>query len=220
MAKNPRTLDPLNERILALLKAEHLKPEPLAALSENANDLTHEVIENTGHGSEFTEVHHEGIFTYKMTIQFKMNAEPNASLTEAPEQDFLEWNVIVRVFNRTERVMIYSLFPEAVPPALRPRFCLLLTNINFGLLLGNFEMDLQDGELRFKTSMDVEGLELTSTAIRNLLFSNFHTMQLYFNALYKGLNEDNDLAQIIFEAEHPEDAAKLPTVMLVNHKVH
>jgi len=31
-----------------------------------------------------------------------------------------------------------------------------LTRANYGLNIGNFEMDFQDGEIRFKTAIDVE----------------------------------------------------------------
>ena len=38
----------------------------------------------------------------------------------------------------------------------------LLARINYGLNIGNFELDMTDGEIRYKTSIDVEGGELTS----------------------------------------------------------
>ena len=36
----------------------------------------------------------------------------------------------------------------------------LLTRINFDLLLGNFEIDLDDGYIRFKSSFDVEEIDI------------------------------------------------------------
>lgn len=34
-----------------------------------------------------------------------------------------------------------------------------LTMVNYGLMNGNFEMDLSDGEIRYKTYVDADGLE-------------------------------------------------------------
>ncbi len=58
-----------------------------------------------------------------------------------------------------------------------------LTRINYGLILGNFEMDYADGEVRFKTSMDVEDSELTPELIKPVVFANLGMMDRYWPTL-------------------------------------
>ena len=59
-----------------------------------------------------------------------------------------------------------------------------LTLANYGLLVGNFEMNLDDGELRYKTSLDFEGLdELPLQLVRNLVAANVRTMERYLPGL-------------------------------------
>jgi hypothetical protein len=58
-----------------------------------------------------------------------------------------------------------------------------LTRANYGLIVGNFEMDLNDGEVRYKTSIDVEGDELTPALLRNLAYTNVKTMDRYLPGL-------------------------------------
>jgi len=41
-----------------------------------------------------------------------------------------------------------------------------LTRANYGMMIGNFEMDFTDGEIRYKTSIDVEGDKLSSALIK------------------------------------------------------
>jgi len=84
-----------------------------------------------------------------------------------------EWICIVRVFHESQHLLVYSILPENAPEDRRPRIAELFVRINYGLVLGNFEMDWEDGVLRYKTSMDIEDITPTATVLRNLIFSNF-----------------------------------------------
>ena len=58
----------------------------------------------------------------------------------------------------------------------------MLTRINSGLMIGNFEMDFEDGELRYKTSIDYEN-ELTDSLIHNIISVNIMTVDSFSKAL-------------------------------------
>ncbi|HQR44383.1 MAG TPA: hypothetical protein PLX97_16920, partial [Gemmatales bacterium] len=60
----------------------------------------------------------------------------------------------------------------------------------------NYEMDMNDGEVRFKTSIDAEGGELTKPMIDNLLRSNLISMDRYFPGLMAVLYSDRSPADI------------------------
>ncbi len=78
-------------------------------------------------------------------------------LSSAVSADSLEWSLYAVTFEETEQVAIYSAIPINVPEERRLAAAELITRANYGLRLGNFELDFSDGELRFKTSIDVEG---------------------------------------------------------------
>lgn len=61
-----------------------------------------------------------------------------------------------------EIFVFYSIVPIRVAEEQRQIVAELLARINYGLNIGNFELDMTDGEIRYKTSIDVEGGELTS----------------------------------------------------------
>jgi hypothetical protein len=45
-----------------------------------------------------------------------------------------------------------------------------LTRANSGMVIGNFELDFADGEIRYKTSIDVEGDKLSYAIIKRLVY--------------------------------------------------
>lgn len=51
------------------------------------------------------------------------------------------------------------------------------------LIIGNFELDFDDGEVRYKTSVDVEGTRLTIPLIRQVVNLNVVTMDRYWPAI-------------------------------------
>ena len=64
-----------------------------------------------------------------------------------------DWTCIVQLVEEQARLVFFSVAPQAVPPNRRPAMCELITRLNYGLILGNFEMSLESGDLRFRTTM-------------------------------------------------------------------
>lgn len=179
----------LTAQLYQLLLDEGLKPERLPSPSMDSD------------ASLATQHANEHIHSMRLPIQGK-NAE---------------WVCLLRVFEQTERVLVYSLLPDNVPEVQRPDLALMLTQINYGLIVGNFEMDLDDGEIRYKTSLDVEGILLNSTIIRNLLYGNFFSMDLYYHALTQAIDGHSDLQQLIYQAEHPDEISGFDLVDEIVH---
>lgn len=67
------------------------------------------------------------------------------------------WGCLARVDVEKELILFYSYCPVKAPEDKRPILADFLTRANYGLYIGNFELDFNDGEVRYKTSIDVEG---------------------------------------------------------------
>lgn len=93
------------------------------------------------------------------------------------------WAVYAVARENDQRCTIYSQAAWSTPEELRPAMAEAITRINFGLPLGNFELDYSDGEVRFKTSIDVTGARLTTQLFEDLFEPNLTTMDLYLPAL-------------------------------------
>lgn len=100
-----------------------------------------------------------------------------------------------------EQFLFYAQTSVKVPENARYRVAEYLTRANYGLRIGNFEMDFADGEVRYKTSLDFEGSELTSPWIRNMLYPAVQTMDRYFPGLMRVIYSDHEPEEIIKEIE-------------------
>lgn len=107
---------------------------------------------------------------------------------EHPEEQYLlthaagaggEWVLVAQAREERDQASIYSIRLPPVAEELREAVAILLTRINFGLYLGNFELDLSDGELRFKTSIDFGGLPPAQELLHPLIGTNLATMDTY-----------------------------------------
>ena len=93
------------------------------------------------------------------------------------------WALFVVAREAENRMTVYSQAPWETPQPGRREMAELITLINFGLPLGNFEMDFSDGEIRFKTSIDLGGARLTAELFEGVLDPNIATTDMYLPAI-------------------------------------
>jgi hypothetical protein len=75
----------------------------------------------------------------------------------------------VQALEEPGQVVVYGLVPPLVPEEQRTEAALLVARMNRGMILGNFELDLDDGELRFKASVEPGDAPLDRSLLRPLL---------------------------------------------------
>lgn len=97
-------------------------------------------------------------------------------------------------------VAIFVICPVNIPEAGRKRVSEFITMANYGLILGSFEMDMDDGDLRFKTSFLYSNDDEPETVFNQHLFNSLHTMDKYFPGimavLFAGLDPKIAISQI------------------------
>jgi hypothetical protein len=89
------------------------------------------------------------------------------------------WNCYAQAREEQHSFVFYSICPINAPEDKRAAMAEFLTRANFGLPIGNFEMDYKDGEIRYKCSIDFDKSELTSPLISNVVYDNVGTMDRY-----------------------------------------
>jgi hypothetical protein len=77
-----------------------------------------------------------------------------------------------------------------VPPEKRAAAAELFTRINYGLPLGTFEMDFSDGEICYRTGIDVTGGDLASEMVTSLIAATVGTVDRYYPAIMSFLWSD------------------------------
>lgn len=113
-----------------------------------------------------------------------------------------QWKVIVRIREQDDQIAIYSIASFNVPEDRRQALCEFLSRANYGLRIGNYEIDLNDGEIRYKTSIDLEDVsEIPDTVIRNLIRANLATFDRYLGACQRVTFGGVDPKDAVEEAE-------------------
>ncbi len=97
--------------------------------------------------------------------------------------DHGQWTCYCEAMEEHQRVAFYSVAPLNVPEETRPAVMEFITRANFGLVIGNFELNLEDGEVRSKTSLDLKGSELTPALAQRAIIPNLHAMNTYLPGL-------------------------------------
>lgn len=114
--------------------------------------------------------------------------------------DNAEFNCYAQDREALEQFVFYSVFPVKVPEDKRTAAAEFITRANYGLIIGNFEFDYEDGEVRYKTSADLEGVPEIQPMMKGLIYSNVLTMDKYFPGLmrviYGGISAQEALAEV------------------------
>ena len=111
-----------------------------------------------------------------------------------------QWSCYARINEEKEVFIFYSYCPVKAPEDKRPILGDFLTRANYGLYIGNFELDYNDGEVRYKTSIDVEGDRLSTALVKRLVYANVSVMDRYLpgilSIIYGGASPTEAIAQV------------------------
>lgn len=91
----------------------------------------------------------------------------------------------VRVRVEQQQLVFYVYMGAKIPEERRPAAAEFLTRANYGLPLGNFELDFEDGEVRFKNSVSFMDDTLSENLIRSALYPALSVAPDYFQGLLK-----------------------------------
>ena len=101
-----------------------------------------------------------------------------------------QWDCYAKAREEQQQVVFYSICPVTALKPKRNKIAEFITRANYGLILGNFELDFNEGKIRYKTSIDVEDDRLTTALIRNLVYTNVLTMDQYLPGVLAVLEQD------------------------------
>ena len=84
-----------------------------------------------------------------------------------------------------EEFLFYAVAPIKVPEEVRSAASEFITRANYGMRIGNLEMDYSDGEVRYKSSLNFEDEPLTPGMLRNTIYPCVHTLDRYLPGLLR-----------------------------------
>ncbi len=87
-----------------------------------------------------------------------------------------KFQCIADLIEEENRLIFFSVCGANTPESKKQDMLQLLNSLNYQLFFGNFEMNLQDGEIRFRTSISLKHIELNRNFVEELILSNIITM--------------------------------------------
>lgn len=138
------------------------------------------------------------------------------ALLEVPEEHparamwptAIDLPIVLFVPDDGQRVAVYSLILDGIEAADRAGVAELAARANRGLLGGAFEIDLDEGDLRFRSDLDLGAAELDdeqlAAVLTPLLEVNLETVEVYSDAIVSVLTGRSAPAEAVEAAESSE----------------
>nr|WP_246844490.1 YbjN domain-containing protein [Hydrocoleum sp. CS-953] len=166
-------------------------------LSESMKEMTDAFEEITNSISEISEeiASEESIF--KAVVNFfieddwqfaKLETEPTLRLAFQGKNG--KWDCYAKAREQQQQFAFYSVCPINVPENKHQPIIEFITRANYGMIIGNFELDFTDGEIRYKTGIDVEGDRLSFALIKQIVYANVMMMDEYLPGIQAILSEN------------------------------
>jgi hypothetical protein len=171
--------------------------EVTSAFEEVAESLSEVSQETTSSKQIFQEI--VNFFTEDDWPFTKLQGDP--VLLTAFQGENGKWTCYAKARIEQEQFVFYSICPINAPQDKRMIVAEFLTRANSGTIVGNFELDFADGEIRYKTSIDVKGDLLSSTLIKQLVYANVMMMDEYLPGIKSVIKDDVSPADAIAQIE-------------------
>ena len=128
----------------------------------------------------------EGVFTFGLTLRCQLQR--------------------IRYFISiaTDEYTVYGISPVGArpdDPELMKRACEFITRANYNLRNGNFEIDCEDGEVRYKSYVNCDGIVLSQEIVRDSVWAVAAMFTKYGEGLLKIFFTDAEPEQIIDACE-------------------
>ena len=144
------------------------------------------------------------------------NSQQSHHLSLRMKNKKMNCGYLFRVQEGNSLLAVYGILPFLIPPSHQSAAMLLITQINYDMLIGNLEMDVNDGEIRYKNAIDVEAVGMHDDIIEHLLQSVIAmTTVAYeiFSDLINTQDPSEDMPTLLGELRQQADARTfyLPT---------
>jgi hypothetical protein len=115
------------------------------------------------------------------------------------------YRVIAHVNVELDQLYCYAYFDAIVPEGRRGAVAEFIARANYGMRIGNFEIDMNDGELRYKSSLDFRDATLTDELLRNAIYPACTTLDRYVPGLMAVSFANSDPAEAVRAIESPPE---------------
>lgn len=117
------------------------------------------------------------------------------------QPDVGAWDCYAVARELQQQCLFYSQCPIQIPSDRWAAMAEFLTRANYGIPIGNFEINLDNGDIRFKTGIDIEGDRLSPALFNGIVQANLDMMTQYLPGIVRVGLESASPSQVITELE-------------------
>lgn len=96
-----------------------------------------------------------------------------------------DFNVLLIIDEEQESLLCNTYIVQKIPENKRFDVCEFINRINYELDNGNLEMDMEDGEIRYRTFLDLSDATPSKEQILNLIWNGPQCFDSYFSGLMR-----------------------------------
>lgn len=137
-------------------------------LSTNATDSSNDSTPITDYLKQYL---HDKQWHYTYYRPQSSDSQQSHHLSLRMRHKQLECGYLFRIQENNSLLAVYGILPFLIPESHQSAAMLLITQVNYDMLVGNLEMDINDGEIRYKNAIDVEAVGINDDITEHLLQS-------------------------------------------------
>lgn len=103
-----------------------------------------------------------------------------------------QWVFVASAAEEHRILTVFSRAPITCPPERIGAMCDWIVRANFGMTHGCFDMDHADGEIRYRTGVDLVNLEIDAAFFKAVALYNLASMDTYLPAIRAVVEEGVD----------------------------
>ncbi|MFH7025001.1 MAG: YbjN domain-containing protein [Heteroscytonema crispum UTEX LB 1556] len=115
-----------------------------------------------------------------------------------------KWTCYAKARVQEQQMVFYSICPVNASESKLLAIAEFIARANYGMIVGNFELDFTDGEIRYKTGIDVESASLSFPLIKQLVYTNVTVMDEYLPGIISVINGEVSPVNAIAKIEQSD----------------
>ncbi|MGB6300849.1 MAG: YbjN domain-containing protein [Rivularia sp. (in: cyanobacteria)] len=147
------------------------------------------------------QIYQEMVKFFKKDDWFFVPLEEQPVLQMSFQGDSGKWTCYARAREQQRQFLFYSVVPIQAPENKLADVAEFISRANYGMAVGNFELDFTDGEIRYKTSIDVDRNQLNFDFIRSLVYTNVMMMDEYLPGIMSVIQGEMEAQEAILRIE-------------------
>jgi hypothetical protein len=141
----------------------------------------------------------EIVTDYLNSIEWKYSLDKRDTIRFGVSLDNMKVDCILDIREQSDILLFYTVLPVMVAEELRIKVSEFIARANYGLRIGNLEMDFKDGEVRYKTYANTNQSCINTDIVRHLIHANIQTFEKYAEGILK----------VVYSDLSPEDAIEM-----------